>query len=194
MRILSRLTGGVAAAALLLSAAGPAAARDGRWDGPRRHHHHHDRGPSAGTVIGAIAAFGLLAAIASSASKKKDVEKRAAAEASAADERAAAPYPDDADARYDGRRDGAPRYDDARADSASRDAAVDGCVVAARSQASRGGDYAEIRGVNGVSAREGGWDVSGQVEQRASYSATDGWQRNFRCLWQDGRVSTVSLD
>lgn len=182
MQILSRLTGTAAAAALLVSAAVPAAARDGRWDGPR--HRHHDRGPSAGEVIGAVAAFGILAAIVSSGSKKKEAEKRTAEPAPRYDE----------DSRYDDRRDDAQRYDEVRADRGGRDAAVDACVVAARAQAGRGGDYAEIKGVNSASARGRSWDVSGQLEQRSSYSATDGWQRTFRCTWADGQVNALSLD
>ena len=143
-------------------------------------------------MVGAIAAVGILAAIASAASKK-EAEQRRAEEAPPYDDRAA-PYPDDDGARYDEPRSDGQRYDDVRVDRGGQDAAVDACVMAARSQASRGGDYAEIRGVNGVSARGGGWDVSGRVEQRSSYSATDGWQRNFRCSWQDGRVASLALD
>ena len=182
MHILSRLTGGTAAAALLLSAACPAVAGDGRWDGPRRHH-DHDRGPSAGAVIGALAAVGIVAAIASSASKKKDAEKRATEDRARSDE----------GARYDG-RDSASRYDDVRAEQRDQEAAVDACAVAARSQAGGSGDYAEIKGVNDVSAWGSGWTVSGRVEQRSGYSASDSWQRMFRCNWRDGRVSSVALD
>lgn len=193
MRIVSNLTGGIAVAALLAVSAAPVSAR-GHWDGPRsRHHHHHDRGPSAGAVIGTIAAVGLLAAIASAASRKKD---------EAADRRYddAPSYPDE---RYDERHDDAPhydgraggsRYDPGREDAAGQDAAVDACVVAARDEASRGGDYAEILGVTGVGRLGNGWDVSGRVEQRQSYRAADGWTRNFRCAFQNGRISAVSLD
>lgn len=184
MRIRSRLTGGLAAAALIASAASPAAARDWRWGGKR---HHHDHGPSAGAVIGTIAAVGLIAAIASAASKK-DAEPRPEPRNSDRDW-------NDEDARYEDGGEDAPRYDDARPDRGAQDRAVDACVLAARSEASRNGDYAEIRGVTGVSARgNGGWDISGNVEQRSSYSATDGWQRSFRCSWQDGQVSAVSLN
>ncbi len=192
MRILSTLTGGVAAAALLAVSATPAAARGGPWDGPRPRHHHHDRGPSAGAVIGTIAAVGILAAIASAASKKK----QETAERRYED----APYPDE---HYDDRDDRAPRYDSrpegsryepGRSDLSGQDEAVDACVIAARDEASRNGDYAEILGVTGVGRLGNGWDVSGRVEQRQSYRAADSWTRNFRCAFQNGTISAVSLD
>jgi len=201
MRFLSRLTGGIATAALIASVASPAAARDWRWGPP---HHHHDHGPSAGAVIGAIAAVGIVAAIASAASKKKqETEQQRRYDAdppydrSRDEDRYDDRYSDrdryDDGARYDGGRDDS-RYDEVRSSRGDQDAAVDACVVAARSEASRNGEYAEIRGVTSVSPSSSGWAVSGSVEQRSSYRATDGWQRNFRCTWQSGRVSGLSLD
>lgn len=196
MRIFSKLAGGVTALALVATAAAPAAARD--WGGWQGGHRHHDRGPDAGTVIGVIAAVGIFAAIASAASKKKE----------AAERRYDAPPPDDygyydngaprpRDDRYDeGRydsRSSTPRYDDRRA-RADEDAAVDACAVAARDRASGGSSYAEVRGIDGVTARGNGYEVTGQIEQRSSYRSNDGWSRNFRCNWTDGRVSAVSVD
>ncbi|MBO9670894.1 MAG: hypothetical protein J7485_10290 [Sphingobium sp.] len=196
MRILSKLTGGVAALALVATAATPAAARGWGWQGGYR---HHDRGPDAGTVIGVIAAVGIFAAIASAATKKKE----------AAERRYDAPPPDDYgyydngaprprddrygdnDRRYDSRST-EPRYESHV--SSEEDAAVDACAVAARDRASNGSNYAEIRGINGVTARGNGYDVTGQIEQRSSYRATDGWSRNFRCSWTDGRVASVTVD
>ncbi len=49
-------------------------------------------------------------------------------------------------------------------------------------------------GITTVTSRASGWDVTGTLEQRSSYRANDGWSRNFRCSWDDGRVSAVSLD
>jgi hypothetical protein len=193
MRIFSRMTGSVAVLALIAAAASPAAARDGRWGG----RHHHDRGPSAGSVIGAIAAVGILAAVASSAAKKREAEQRRyevnPPVSGGYDERYDERY-GDGDARYDGRAAPDPRYNDVRGDRADQDAAVNDCVVAARDEAGRGGSFAEITGVGGVSPRVGGWDVTGRVEQRSSYRADDGSQRNFRCSWSDGRVGGLSLD
>lgn len=196
MRIFSKLTGSIAVVAMVAASATPASARGwGGWQGG----HHHDRGPDAGTVIGVIAAVGIFAAIASAASKKKE----------AAERRYDAPPPEDygyydngaprprddrydEGARYDSRS-GTSRYDDSRA-SADEDAAVDACAVAARDRASGGSSYAEVRGINGVTARGNGYEVTGEVEQRSSYRSNDGWSRNFRCNWQDGRVSAVSVD
>ncbi len=202
MRLGSRLAGGLAAAALIASTTGPAAAQGwGRRGPPPRY--HHDRGPSAGTVIGAIAAVGILAAVASSAARKREAEQRRYEDAPPYDRADAAPgrYGDEDryDEGYDDRygydtRAAAPRYDESRADASGQDVAVNACVLAARDEAGREGDYAEVRGVTGISPLGSGWDVSGRVEQRATFSASEGWQRNFRCAWQNGRVSAVSLD
>ncbi len=200
MRIFSKLTGGIAAVALIAVSTAPASARG--WNSGWGGHRHHDRGASAGEVIGAIAAVGIIAAIASSASKKNKevvVERRY-------DTPPPSTYDDD-DAYYDN---GAPRpryddgtrydsrspdrYDDGRSFLSEQDEAVDGCVLAARDKASGGRGYAEVQGVTGVQARGNGWDVTGQVEQRSTFRANDGWSRNFRCTWQDGRVSAVTLD
>ena len=197
MRTRSRFIGVLIGSALIASAATPAAARGWDWGG--RGHRHYDRGRDAGAVIGAIAAVGIIAAIASSASKKRQVEVERRYEPappySGPDDRYDEAGPQDDGASYDGRAVG-PRYDDGREGGivSGQDAAVDGCVLAARDRASGNGDYAEIRGVTNVSPRGSGWDVSGQVEQRASYRATESWSRNFSCSWQDGRVSAVSLD
>ncbi|MBO9582103.1 MAG: hypothetical protein J7498_14525 [Sphingobium sp.] len=200
MRILSKLTGGVAALALVATATTPAAARGwGGWNGGYR---HHDRGSDAGAVIGAIAAVGIIAAIASAASssnKTRVVERRYDApppgDYGYYDNGAPRPRTDrygDYDSRYDSRST-APRYGDGFAGS-EEDAAVDACAVAARDRASSGSNYAEIRGINGVTARGNGYEVTGQIEQRSSYRAGDGWSRNFRCSWTDGRVTAVTVD
>jgi hypothetical protein len=203
MRTLSKLTGGVAALALMTVSAAPANARDWGWQGG---HRHHDRGPDAGTVIGAIAAVGIIAAIASAASSSSRNKQ-------ATERRYDAPPPDDygyydngaprsRGDRYDGRSDdGAgydsrssqPRYDDARGPS-GEDAAVDACALAARDRASAGSNYAEVRGIDSVTAKGSGFDVRGKIEQRSSYRANDGWSRDFTCSYTDGRVSAVSVD
>jgi len=194
MRLGSRLAGGIVAAALITAAASPAAARGWGWRGPLPRY-HHDRGPSAGAVIGAIAAVGILAAVASSAARKRDAEQRRYEDAPPYDRAAEDRYADrdDEPYRYDTPAD-SPRYDDSAADPGEQDAAVNACVLAARDEAGRNGDYAEVRGVTGISRLGSGWDISGRVEQRATFSAIDSWQRNFRCAWQNGRVSAVSLD
>lgn len=187
MRILSRLTGGIAAVALIASGTAPASARG--WD-------HHDRGPSAGAVIGALAAVGLIAAIASSSKSKSTSDRSYDAPPPSSQDSRDRGYDEryDNGPRYDSRDDNAPRYDDGRGVRSSEDAAVDACVLAARDSASRNGSYAEVRGVTSANPRGGGWDVIGQVDQRSSYRANDGWSRSFRCSWQDGQVNGLSLN
>jgi hypothetical protein len=203
MRTLSKLTGGVAALALMTVSAAPANARGWGWQGDYR---HHDRGPSAGAVIGAIAAVGIIAAIASAASSSSKSQTT--------ERRYDAPPPDDygyydngaprsRDDRYDDRSDeGArydsrssqPRYDGAVESATGEDAAVDACALAARDRASAGSNYAEVRGIDNVTRKGSGFDVTGKIEQRSSYRANDGWSRNFHCSYTDGRVSAVSVD
>lgn len=141
-------------------------------------------------MIGAVAAVGILAAIASSVSKKKkEAEQQRRYDADPPYDRS------HDDGRYDDRYgDADPRYDDVHASQRDQDAAIDACVVAARGEASRNGDYAEIRGVTSVSPSSTGWVIYGSVEQRSGYRATDGWRRDFRCTWQGGRVGGLSLD
>jgi hypothetical protein len=137
MRIFSKLTGGIAAVALIAVSTTPASARGWGWHGGYR---HHDRGPDAGTVIGAIAAVGIIAAIASAASSSR--------KAQTTERRYDAPPPED----YGTYDNGAPRSRDdryneggARYDSRStpprsegaaasgEDEAVDACALAATS-------------------------------------------------------------
>jgi len=195
MRIFSKLTGGIAAVALVASATAPASARS--WDG----YYGRSHGPSAGAVIGVIAGIGLLAAIASASSSKSSNSSSAPPDDRRYDAPPPTSYSDrgyddryDSDPRYDSRDSAPPRYDDARGARSSQDAAVDACVLAARDQASRNGNYAEVRGVTSVNPRGSGWDVIGQVDQRSSYRAQDGWSRSFRCSWQGGQVSGLSLN
>lgn len=199
MRILSKLTGGIAALAMVAASAAPAAAQGRGWGGWQGGYRHHDRGPDAGTVIGVIAAVGIFAAIASAASKKKQATERSydappPQDYGYYDNGAPRPKDDrygDNDSRYDSRST-TPRYESQV--SSDEDAAVDACAVAARDRASGGSNYAEVRGINGVTARGNGYEVTGQIEQRSSYRASDGWSRNFRCTWTDGRVGAVTVD
>ena len=197
MRIFSKLTGGIAVVALVAASATPASARS--WGGWNGGHRHHDRGPDAGTVIGAIAAVGLIAVIASaaSASKKKETAERRYDSPPPEDygyyDNGAPRPPSDPDRdRYDSRS-GTSRYDDSFA-GADEDGAVDACAVAARDRASGGNSYAEVRGIDRVTAHGNGYEVTGQVEQRSRYRSNDGWSRNFRCTFRDGRVTAVNVD
>jgi len=189
----AKLAGGLAAVALVLVSASPADARGyGRW------HRHHDR-VDAGAVFGVLLGVGVLAAVASAASRDRDPRDRRY------DERRYDPRYDDR--RYDDRR-----YDDPRSDSrgydgraaddrayggganyADEDNAVDACAAAARDDAGRSGDFAEIRDITGARPYGNGWDVTGTVDQRSSYRASDSRLRSFRCIWEDGRVSGVTF-
>lgn len=177
----TRLTGGLAAAALLVVSASPASAHgyDGRWG--RR----HNDGIDAGAVFGILLGVGVIAAIASANSKKKDAEQRRA-DTPGYGER-------DGDYRADDGRYADRDYNDGRGSAglASEDQAVDACALAARDEAARGGGFADIRRITGVTPRGNGYDVTGTIDQRSSYSARDGQERSFRCAFDNGRVNDV---
>jgi hypothetical protein len=188
MRHFTRLTGGLVAAALVAGSVAPASARG--W-GPPRHRHHDDTGDVIGTVA-AVGLFAVIAAAIASSSANKEAARRA--------DPPPAPRPDD---RYDGRPDDGPRSDyDGRAgaprpDGATiapgQDEAVDACVLAARDKATVDAGYGEVRGVDQVRPLGNGWDVAGTLVERQSYRG-QGRLRDFRCAFQDGRVSAVSLE
>ena len=58
-----------------------------------------------------------------------------------------------------------------------------------------GGGYAEIRTMaSPVAGADGGYNIDGEVEQRAGYRATSGETRRFTCtIGRDGRVAQVYL-
>jgi hypothetical protein len=190
MALKSKLAGGLAVAALVLASASPANARGY----PNRWHHGHDRGVDAGTVVGAILGVGIIAAIASAASNKNQAPNR-----TYDDPRYDPRYDSQADNRgyedrnYDGRAADGRSYDNSRADHADVDMAVDACAVAARDEASRSGGFAEVRGITDTQPYGGGWNVTGTLDQRSSYSAGDSSQRSFRCIWENGQVSGVTF-
>jgi hypothetical protein len=187
MTVRSKLVLGLAAGALVIGSVSPAAARgDGRW-------RHHDNGPSAGAVFGLLLGVGVIAAIASAnAKKKQEADNRRYEDDQRYGERDYDPRYDDQQQRYEGRTDER-AYDSGRA-YANEDEAVDACAVAARDEASRNGGFAEIRDITGVRPYAGnGFDVTGVVDQRSGYRASDRRARSFRCTYQDGRVSGVSF-
>jgi hypothetical protein len=185
MTVRSKFALGLAAAALVIGSVSPAAARgyDGRW------RHRHDNGPSAGTVFGLLLGVGVIAAIASANNRKQqEAEGR----------RDYDPRPQDrvyeGDRSYDNRSGEERRYDDGRATNASEDQAVDACAIAARDEASRSGDFAEVRDITGVQPYGAGYDVTGTLTQRSGYRASDNRLRSFRCMFENDQVSGVTFN
>lgn len=173
-----RLLGLVSAAAMVSAGIAPAAARDHGWGGYGHHRHYrHHGGLDAGDVIGIAALIGAVAVIASAASKdRRDREPDRPA-----------PYPDEYPAERSDRRDDT-------AAATGEDAALDACVAAARDEAERDGDYAEVLDVERPRAHGvDDWEVEGRIEQRRSWSQQDGETRRFRCDVRDGRVADVKL-
>ncbi len=193
MTVRSKLALGLAAGALVIGSVSPAAARghDGRWRGG-----HRGDGVSAGAVFGLLLGVGVIAAIASANTKKKEAQARADYDPRVDNgSYGGRSYEDQRG--YDGRTPSDRSYDDGRNGSgagyASEDQAVDACAVAAREEASRSGGFADIRGITGAQAYGNGWDVTGTVDQRASYSSNNSSQRSFRCIYENGQVSGVTF-
>jgi len=191
MMVRSRFVGALAAVALVAVSASPAAAR-GRYHGYR----HHDR-VDAGAVVGVLAAVGIVAAIASAANDRRDRDRG---------------YDDRYDDRgyergYDDRGYDDRTYDDGAydagsydapdsgyADAGGEDAAANACALAAREQGTQAGGFAEVRSITAVRPFGNGYDVTGTLDQRASYQAGDGRMRSFRCIWDNGQVASVNFN
>lgn len=208
MRIVKLAAAGVVSTAMLLSSVTPAMARDHHrggygWGGDRWHHRHHDNF-NFGDAVGIAALVGAVAIVASSVNKDKK-----AREASNG-----APYPDDnsyRDGGYNGEPRGADAYDgnyddssdnddireygnaSSRGDASDQSAAMDACAVAARNEASANGGYAEIRSMEDPQPVNGGWNIDGQLEQRASWREGTGNTRRFTCSVRNGQVAEVYL-
>lgn len=190
MALKSKLAGSLAVAALVLASASPANARGY----PDRWHRGHNDGVGAGTVIGAILGVGILAAIVSAASNKNQTPNR-----TYDDPRYDPRYDPQVDNRgyedgnYNGPAADNRSYDNSRSANVGADTAVDACAVAARDEASRSSGFAEVRDITDAQPYGGGWNVTGTLDQRSSYSAGDSSRRSFRCIWENGRVSGVTF-
>lgn len=196
MTVRSKLALGLAAGALVIGSVSSAAARgyDGRWRGG----HRGGDGIDAGAVFGLLLGVGVIAAIASANTKKKKEAEARADYDPRADNGSYSDRGYEDQRGYDGRAPNDRRYDDGRNNSAGasyagEDEAVDACAVAAREEASRSGGFADIRGITGARAYGNGWDVTGTVDQRASYSSNNSSQRSFRCIYENGQVSGVTF-
>jgi hypothetical protein len=189
---LSTLTGGAAALALIVGGATPAAAQGWGRHGPavyghpggsigwgghqRRHRDNFD----FGDFLGVAAILGAVAVIASSAERKRRQERPRTE-----DRRAEEPRFEDRSIRDDSRFDTA---------SGSEDVAVDACAFAARDEGSRDGLFAEVREIGTVrAATDGGWTVSGVIDQKETFRASAIQARSFTCIWRGGRVTDLVL-
>jgi len=197
MTVRSKLALGLAAGALVIGSASPAAAggRYGPWGGygHRGYGHGHGHGDGAAAVIGVLLGVGLIAAIASANDKApRQVEQRTY-DPREPEEAPRYEEPSGGGASYDDRTPDQRSYESGQAGFASEDEAVDACAIAARDQAAQGGGFAEIRDITGVRSWGSGYDVTGVIDQRSSYRATDRRARSFRCTFDNGQVAGVSF-
>jgi hypothetical protein len=193
---LSTLTGGVAALALIVGGATPAAAQGWGRHGPavygypggsigwgghqRRHRDNFD----FGDFLGVAAILGAVAVIASSSERKRRDERPRTDDRRDDDRRAQEP-------RFEDRSMGDSQFDAA---SGSEDVAIDACAFAARDEGSRDGLFAEVREVGTVrAATDGGWTVSGVIDQKETFRASAIQARSFTCIWRGGRVTDLVL-
>ncbi|MCC4234562.1 hypothetical protein LL253_17965 [Sphingobium soli] len=191
------MTGALVSAGLLLGSVSAAEARP-RWDrgwdrGWDRHHRHRGDGFGLGDAIGVAALVGAVAIVANSMSKDRKVrDPITGGEYDAPPPRAGTDYGDDL-----GSDAPPPPVDEADFSdiAAQDDALADSCARAARDEAERDGGFAEVRTMaSPVAAANGGYNIDGQVEQRASTRAPTGQTRRFTCtLDRDGRVAQVYL-
>lgn len=201
MTLRSKFALGLAAAAMVATPMTSALARPYGWGAPGYGYGGYGRWrpyrrDNTGAVIGALLGVGLIAAIASSASKSNQ---------NRADNRYRT-YPNDNDRvddsryrndgyyddnrAYDGRANTGAAYQGGSAAYGDEDAAVDSCAMAARDEASRDGRFAEVRGITDARrTTNGGYTVTGTLEQRSTFRASSGTARGFSCSWSNGQAS-----
>lgn len=192
-RIARSVVASLCVGTLLAGSVAPAMARDhGRYGGyhggygghggygyPSRYRHYRHRdGLNAGDVIGIAALIGVVAIIASSVSKNSKTSR--------------GPDNRNDDRSYEDRADDRSDYP---VSSAGEDAAIDACVSAARDKSeSESGGYAEILDVERPrAAGHDGWGIDGRLEERRTYSDTQGVTKRFSCDVQGGRVAYVYI-
>lgn len=193
------LTGALVGAGLLMSSVTPAYARP-RYD-DRGWHHRHDRGNGFGfgDAVGIAALLGAVAVVATSVSK----DKQAPPAPGPYDSESGRPYADNVapppasgtDYGTDIGTVSAPtRANDGNAGDQNNDRLTDACALAARDEAQgQAGGYAEIRHIDEPRPTQGGYNIDGEVETRASYRASTGTTRRFTCTMTEGRVAQVYL-
>lgn len=197
------MTGSLVGLALLTGSVAPAQARPrydhGGWD-----HHRHDRGNgfNFGDAVGIAALLGAVAVVATSVSKDKQATPAPRPYGDTGDrpyvEADAPPPANGTDYGADVRDGATPARNDDFSDVAltgqNNDQMTDACALAARNEAQdKAGGYAEVRHIEEPRAANGGYNIDGEVESRASYRATDSTTRRFTCTVKDGRVAEVYL-
>jgi len=70
-------------------------------------------------------------------------------------------------------------------------AMTDDCARAAREEAEREGDYAEVRRMEAPRESRNGYSIDGDVESRSHWRAQDGRLRHFTCTIANGRIQGV---
>lgn len=193
------MTGSLVGLALLVGSVVPAQARP-RYGYDHRHHdRHRGNGFGFGDAVGVAALVGAVAIVASSASKDKKAAQTSNPDGRPSDRDYAddsAPPPANGTDYGTDVSDSTPpaRPDDFSDVAAGDDQMTDACAVAARDEAQgQGNGYAEVRHMDAPRAANGGYNIDGEVETRASYRATGGTTRRFTCTVQNGRVAEVYL-
>lgn len=77
------------------------------------------------------------------------------------------------------------------AEDEEAEAMTDGCARAAREEAEREGDYAEVRQMEAPRESRNGYSIDGDVESRSHWRAQDGRLRHFTCTIANGRIQDV---
>lgn len=189
------MTGSLVGLGLMVGSIGAADARpryDRGYDRGWGHHRHRGDGFGFGDAVGVAALIGAVAIVASSIAKDK---RDGRATGSAGNDDTPPPsqgtdYGADVDSKQSAAN--ADFSDSVAPDDEAQ--MTDACAVAARDEAQgQDGGYAEVPQMDAPRAVQDGYNIDGQVENRASYRATSGTTRRFTCTIKDGRVAEVYL-
>lgn len=180
------MMGSLLGAALVMGSVAPAEARPRYgYGGYQDRYRHHDGGFGFGDAVGVAALIGAVAIVASSMSKDRDVTPGNRDRNRDAD---APPPMDGTDYGSD-----VEATDNSSVDHGSADQYADACADAAREEASGDGGYAEVRKIDEPIVIDGGYNIDGEVESRATYADAAGSTRRFTCTIKSGRVAEVYL-
>ncbi|RVT41123.1 hypothetical protein [Sphingobium algorifonticola] len=210
MQVKRSLIGAVVGIGLIAGSIASAEARPRGW-GDRGWHRHRDNGFNFGDVIGIAALIGAVAVVANSMSKDRaarpdrtddyrpddyrseDYRNADPDTVPPADSSAAAGLPNAPDGIDDDFSDVAAADRGDAMPIAGEDRAVEACAIAAREEATRSGGYAEVRRIDAPQPVQGGYNIDGEVERRASWRDSAGETRRFTCSVQGDQVADVYL-